>query len=463
MTGCIIVEQPKLRKVVMSKSNELYLRDKESVSDIMKLRFYPLAVETGNKAVLTDADGKEYLDFSAGWGVANVGYNHPRIIEAVCSAVRKLSTGSTISAINEESVELAEKLKELLPGDFDKSVWYGHSGSDANEFIAKIVPYATGKNKIITFVGSYHGQTMGSYAMSGHPSQSKLSGGGGNIIKIPYPYCYRCAFEKSRDTCDLFCLRYIENYIFDAVAAPDQIGAVVIEAIQCDGGDVVPAEGFIKGLEHICRKYDILLIIDEVKIGFGRTGRMFGFEHYDVTPDAVIMGKPLGGGQPLSAVVGRKELMNSGTGMHLFTTAGNPVACAAAIESLKIIKDENLEENAQKTGEYLVKKLNELKDKYDVIGDVRGKGLVIGVELVKDRETKEPASELSALVVYRAYQLGLLFYNSGINSNVLELTPPLVITEEDADKAVDIIRQSIDDVLEGKIKPEEICDFAGWN
>ena len=137
MTGCIIVEQPELRKVVMSKSNELYLRDKESVSDIMKLRFYPLAVETGNKAVLTDADGKEYLDFSAGWGVANVGYNHPRIIEAVCSAVRKLSTGSTISAINEESVELAEKLKELLPGDFDKSVWYGHSGSDANEFIAK--------------------------------------------------------------------------------------------------------------------------------------------------------------------------------------------------------------------------------------------------------------------------------------------------------------------------------------
>lgn len=447
----------------MSKSNELYRRDKEAISDIMKLRFYPLVVKTGNKATLIDEDGKEYLDFSAGWGVANVGYNHPRITDAVCKAVKKLSTSSTISAINEESVELAEKLKKLLPGDFDKSVWYGHSGSDANEFIAKIVPYATGKSKILTFVGSYHGQTMGSYAMSGHPSQSKLSGGGGNIVKIPYPYCYRCAFEKTQDTCDLFCLRYLENYIFDAVAAPDQIGAVVIEAIQCDGGDVVPAEGFIKGLEQICRQNDILLIIDEVKIGFGRTGKMFGFEHYDVTPDAVIMGKPLGGGQPLSAVVGRKELMNSGTGMHLFTTAGNAVACAAAIESLEIIKDEKLAENAQKTGDYLVKKLNELKQNYDVIGEVRGKGLVVGVELVKNRETNEPASELSALVVYRAYQRGLIFYNSGINSNVLELTPPLVITEKDVDKAVEIIRQSIDDVLEGKITIEEISDFAGWN
>ncbi len=429
----------------------------------MKLRFYPLTVATGDKAALIDIDGKEYLDFSAGWGVANIGYNHPRVVDAVCKAVKKISTGSTISAINEESVELAEKLKELLPGEFDKSVWYGHSGSDANEFIAKIVPYATGKSKMVTFVGSYHGQTMGAYAMSGHPSQSKLSGGSGNIVKIPYPFCYRCAFEKEVGTCKLFCLRYLENYIFNAVASPDQIGAVVIEAIQCDGGDVVPAEGFLKGLEVLCRKNNILLVIDEVKIGFGRTGRMFGFEHCNITPDAVIMGKPLGGGQPLSAVVGRKELMNSGTGMHLFTTAGNPVACASAIESLKIIKEENLAENAANIGKYLVEKLNILKGQYDIIGDVRGKGLVIGIELVKNKSTKVPDAELSALVAYRAYQLGLIFYNSGIKSNVLELTPPLVITKGEADKAVSIIKQSINDVLNKEITIEDISDFSGWN
>lgn len=446
----------------MSKSDKLFQKDKKVLSDVMKLRFCPFVAESGEGAVLKDPDGKEYLDFSAGWGVANTGYNHPRIVDAVSRQMKKLSFASTISVLNNESIELADKLIELTPGDFEKSVWYGHSGSDANEFIAKIVPVATNRSRILTFVGSYHGQTMGSYAMSGHPSQSRFVGGG-NIVKLPYPYCYRCAFEKEESSCDLFCLRYIEDYIFDSVVSPDQVGAIVIEAVQCDGGDVVPAKGFLKGLESICRKHGILFIIDEVKIGFGRTGKMFGFEHFDVVPDAVIMAKPMASGQPLSAVVGRRELMDAGVGMHLFTTAGNPVACAAAMETINIIEDEKLMDNAQQLGSYIVDRFNELKTKYPVIGDVRGKGLVIGVELVEGRETKIPASDMAALVVYRAYELGLIMYDSGINSNVLEVTPPLVITKEQADFAIDVITQAIDDVLTGKITMDKLEEFAGWS
>lgn len=440
----------------------LYERDRAALSEVQKLRFCPFDAAKGRGAKLWDSAGKEYLDFTAGWGVANTGYNHPEVVEAVNRQMNKLSFASTISVINEESVVLAEKLIELTPGDFPKSVWYGHSGSDANEFISKIVPEATGKSRILTFVGSYHGQTMGAYAMSGHPAQSHFTGSG-NVVKLPYPDCYRCAFEKREDKCSLFCLRYIENYIFKAVAYPEQIGAIEIEAIQCDGGDILPATGFLKGLEQLCRKHNILLIIDEVKIGFGRTGRMFGFENWDIVPDLVVMGKPLGAGQPLSAVVGRKEIMDAGACLHLFTTAGNPVACASAMAGIEVIKKESLKENAVKIGSYLLGRLEKLKEKHECMGDVRGRGLVMGIDLVKDRKTKEPYTELAPLVVYRAYELGLLIYDSGLYSNVLEITPPLIITRADADKAVDIIDQSISDAVCGKITEDKIKEFAGWN
>lgn len=445
----------------MRKSNALFQQDKTSISQVMKLRFYPFVAEKSRGVILEDPDGKEYLDFSSGWGVANIGYNHPRIEAAVCKQMKKLPFTTTTSVMNRESIELAEKLKTLLPGHHEKSVWYGHSGSDANEFIAKIAPLATGRNRILTFVGSYHGQTMGAYAMSGHPAQSRMIGGG-NVIKIPYPYCYRCAFEKTPDCCGLFCLRYLEDYIFSTVVSTDQVGAIVIEAIQCDGGDVVPPIGFMKGLEQICRNHHILFILDEVKIGFGRTGRFFGFDHEELTPDAVIMAKPMASGLPLSAVVGRNELMNAGTGMHLFTTAGNPLACKVSLETISIIKEEHLETRALDMGQYLLSKCRQMQKDYPCIGDVRGRGLVIGLELVEDRETRVPASEMAALLVYRAFELGLILYDSGVHSNVLELTPPLIITKEYVDRGIQILRTALDDVLEGRITDKCLADFSGW-
>ena len=445
----------------MKRSTELFQRDADAVSDVMKLRFYPMVAKAAGGALIRDADGREYLDFSAGWGVANTGYGHPRIVDAVCKEMNRLSFSPTISVLNEESIELAERLRGMIPGDFEKSVWYGHSGSDANEFLYKMIPAATGRSRIVSFVGSYHGQTMGSYSMSGHPAQGKFTGGG-NVTKIPYPYCYRCPFERDRETCGLFCLKYVEDFVFDSQVSPAQVGALIAEAVQCDGGDVVPPDGYLQGLERLCRKYGILFVLDEVKIGFGRTGKMFGFENWDVTPDAVVMAKPMGSGQPISAVTGRKELMNAGVGMHMFTTAGNPVACAASLATIEVIEEEKLAENAEIQGEYLLDRLRELQACCPAIGDVRGKGLVIGVELVEDTETKKPASELAALVVYRCYELGLLLYDSGISANVIELTPPLIITKQQCDRAVEVLRQAIEDALTGRIVREDLGDFAGW-
>ena len=410
----------------MNRSTELFQRDADAVSDVMKLRFYPMVAKAAGGALIRDVDGREYLDFSAGWGVANTGYGHPRIVDAVYKEMNRLSFSPTISVLNEESIELAERLRGMIPGDFEKAVWYGHSGSDANEFLYKMIPAATGRSRIVSFVGSYHGQTMGSYSMSGHPAQGKFTGGG-NVTKIPYPYCYRCPFERDRETCGLFCLKYVEDFVFDSQVSPAQVGALIAEAVQCDGGDVVPPDGYLQGLERLCRKYGILFVLDEVKIGFGRTGKMFGFENWDVTPDAVVMAKPMGSGQPISAVTGRKELMNAGVGMHMFTTAGNPVACAASLATIEVIEEE-----------------------------------VIGVELVEDTETKKPASELAALVVYRCYELGLLLYDSGISANVIELTPPLIITKQQCDRAVEVLRQAIEDALTGRIVREDLGDFAGW-
>jgi len=215
-------------------------------------------------------------------------------------------------------------------------------------------------------------------------------------------------------------------------------------------------------LQQICRKYDIILILDEVKIGFGRTGKMFGFENWDLVPDVVVMGKPLGGGQPLSAVVGRKEIMDAAVSAHLFTTAGNPVACASALETIKIIEDENLKDNARLMGDLLIDSFLKLKEKYEIISDVRGKGLVIGIELNKRGCAKEPADEAAALTVYRSYELGLLYYYAGVFNNVLEFTPPLVIREEQVKTAVQIIDQALSDVSEGKVSIDKLTAFGGW-
>lgn len=445
----------------MSRNEELYSRDEKIIGECMKIRMFPLTLKTGRGALIYDEDDKEYVDFSASWGVANTGYCHPEITQAVQDQVNKATFAAYVTIVTEPTVALAEKLVDLTPGDFDKKVWFGLSGSDANDCVSKLVPMATGRPRLLSFFGAYHGQTLGSLSLSGHSAQAKFIGGG-NVVKIPYPYCYRCAFGQEFYRCGFTCLDFLEESVFASITPPTDIGAVIIEAIQCDGGDVPPPEGYMIKLKKLCERHGIYFIVDEVKVGMGRTGKMFGFEHYGVIPDAVVIGKPIASGLPLSGVIGRREILDSVPAGHLFTAGGNPISSAAGLATLKVIESERLIKKAEELGDYMLQCLCEMQKRIELIGDVRGKGLVIGVELVSDREKRTPAVEEAAKVCYQAYNKGLVLFYVGLYSNVLEITPPLVITKNEIDRGLQILEEALLDVQEGRISLESIGRFAGW-
>jgi 4-aminobutyrate aminotransferase len=266
--------------------------DARYLASVMKVRFFPLTIASADGCRITDTDGVTRLDFTAGWAVANLGYNNPRVRNAVATQFERTSFGTLTAMMNEPSVRLAERLVGYMPGDFAKKAWYGLHGSDANDCLAKLVPLATGRRRMISFIGGYHGQTAGSAGLSGHTAQAK-AGGGANVVKIPYPDPYRPVLGSDRD-CSGAVLNYLENYILRTICPPEDTAGIIVEPVQSDGGDIVPPPGFLKGLETICRRYGIMLLIDEVKIGFGRSGRMFAFEHFGVEPDAVSLGKSMG-------------------------------------------------------------------------------------------------------------------------------------------------------------------------
>lgn len=430
------------------------------IANSLKIRFYPISVKSANGTKIIGQNDKEYLDITAGWAVAGIGYGHQRIGRKIKEQYETLSFTSQLSAPEGTMVSLAEKLIEITPGAFTKKVWFGHSGSDANDCIAKLVPLEKNRTRMISFMGSYHGQTMGSLSLSGHPAQSRFIGSG-NVIKIPYPNPYRPPFGETNRLTDQV-IQFLEQEVFKTICPPEETAGIIIEGIQSDGGLVVPPADFLPRLEKLCRNYDISLIFDEVKVGLGRTGKWFSFDHDEVTPDAVVLGKSLGSGLPISAVVARKEILDVGTGIHMFTLSGNPVSSAAALETLNIIEDERLIENAKNNGDYFISLLRNLQKKYEWIGDIRGKGLAIGVELVEDRLTKTPAAEKTAAICYRCYELGLLVFYVGVHSNVIEITPPLTITKEEIDLAISILDQAFSDLEQQKINMDLVKQYAGW-
>lgn len=440
--------------------DNFYKRDECSISDIMKLRFNPLVADRGEGIYIYDIKDKRYIDFSSNWGVVNTGYSHPKVNYAIKNQLEKLSFISTITIINEESIILAEKLKKLTPGNFKKKVWFGLSGSDANEMIYKAISVDNKKNKIISFTGSYHGQSIGSYSMSGHPMQKKSYAS--NVIKIPYPYCYRCPFSKEEKSCERECLKFIKDYLLNLAYSPDSIGALIAETIQCDGGVVPMPYGYLENLYNILKKNGIFLIIDEVKIGFGRTGYFFSYEKQKIIPDAVVMGKSIASGLPLSAVVGRREILDKEEGLHLFTTSGSPISARASIATILVINEEKLVENSSEMGRILMESLNDLLKKFDQIGDVRGRGLVVGIEIVKDKKSKIPDAKLAAMISYNCYEKGLILYPVGIFSNVLEITPPLIINKEEIYEAVSILESAIYECIKGDFDASKLENFCGW-
>jgi len=433
--------------------NSIYARDSQLIAGIQKLRFSPLALTGGHGAYVVDETGRDLLDLSAAWGAASLGYGHPAVVEAVCAAVRNPAGASILSATHLDAVDLAQQILATLPELTDHKVWFGHSGSDANETAFRAIAAATGRPRVIAFRGAYHGGTAGSMAISGHAVQSHAARAEG-LTLIPYPNPYRGEDGEA----------VLANLaeLFATTLPASEVGALFIEPIQSDGGFIVPPPGFLKRLVDRCRALGILIVSDEVKVGLARTGLMHCFRHEGFTPDLVCLGKGLGGGLAISALVGPATVMDHATAFAMQTLHGNPVSVAAASAVLSTIESEMLAVNAATVGAFLLSGIKDLKTRHSSVGDVRGRGLALGIELVSDRTAKSPSKKLAAKTVYRAFELGLVLYYVGVNSNVLELTPPLILTRDQTSDAISILDRALSDVEQGLVSDDAVKDFAGW-
>ena len=406
-----------------------------------------LPVTHAEGVYLYTEDGREIMDFISGIAVTNVGHNHPRVLEAARAQMEKLVHNPVGIMFSEPVMKLAERLPEVMPGGLDM-FFFGNSGSEAVEGSIKMARYITGRPAIIAFKGSFHGRSYGSASVTSVKSKYRL----GYEPFVPgvyfaeYPYPYRCPLGSSSDVVSSWSLDSI-NEIFRHYAPPSQVAAFLIEPVQGEGGYIVPPEAFLPGLRELCDKHGILLILDEVQTGFGRTGEMFAAQAFDVQPDIMSVAKGIANGFPLGATAASRDLMSRWlAGSHGTTFGGSPVSCAAALAVLDIIREENLLENARKMGARLLDGFRSMQQKYECIGDVRGLGLMVAMELVKPGGGKEPDGEAAARVLGGCLERGLLGYMAGHDGQVVRFMPPLNITTEHVDRALDILDASLQDV-----------------
>ncbi|MBA1334314.1 MAG: Pyridoxal phosphate-dependent aminotransferase [Firmicutes bacterium] len=446
----------------VKKSLDLVKEDEKVLSPSSRMPYFPLVIKKGYGAIIEDIDGNEYLDLLSSAGALNVGHSHPKVVEAIVEQVKNFIHYTPVYTYHEPLVKLAQKLTQITPGNYRKRVAFGLSGSDANDGMIKLARSYTGRSKIISLIQAYHGSTYGAISLSALSLNMRRKIGPllPDIHHIPYPDCYRCAFGQKEGACGLECLKQFEIALEYYMPA-EEVAAVIMEPIAGDAGLVVPPERYMKRLYEICKANGILFVSEEVQQGFGRTGKWFGIEHFGIEPDAVILGKAIASGMPLSAIVAREEIMQSWQApAHVFTTAGSPSSCAAAVATIEVIRDENLIEHSKTLGEYVKERFIGLKNKYPLIGDVRGLGLSIGVDLVKDRDTREKDKVAAAKICYRCWEKGVIL--TFFANNVLRVQPPLVITKEEMDRAIDIIDGAIKDYLAGDI-PDEVLQIAkGW-
>ncbi|MGS1096570.1 aspartate aminotransferase family protein (plasmid) [Aquamicrobium terrae] len=430
-------------------------RDAACIAEIGRLRFSPLSLVGGRGNRLIEEGGREVLDLSGSAGPAMLGYSHPAIVEAVEQSVRSMAGASLLLYPNEPAVSLAERLLALTPGTGERRVWFGHSGSDANDCALRVLAAATGRSRFISFIGSYHGNLSGSMGISGHTAMTHTLPRPG-VLLLPYPDPYRPRFSAEE-------VLSLLDYQFETTCPPDQVAAVFIEPLMSDGGLIVPSPGFLKALEARCRRHGIRIVVDEVKVGLARSGLLHCFQHEGLTPDLVVFGKALGGGLPLSAVVGPREIMDHAPAFALLTTAGNPVAAAAGNAALRTIETEGLVERSARIGKLFADGLRALGDRHEIIGDVRGRGLAIGVDLVEDRTTRAPVpATTTAKIIYRGYELGAAFTYVGLKANVLEFMPPLTLTEDEVAEGIAIVDRAMADVAAGKVSDADVASFMMW-
>lgn len=404
-------------------------------------RCYPLVVKRGEGAIVEDVDGNRFLDFNAGIAVAASGHSHPRVVDAIRKQAGEFLHMSGTDFYYEGMVKLASKLASLVPGGLPRRVYFGNSGAEAIEAAIKLARYHTGRDKFVAFLGGFHGRTMGALSLTGSKvTQRRRFGPMLPVQHIPYPDCYRCPDGKAPEDYALDCVRILEEQLFKTILPPEEVAAIVVEPIQGEGGYLVPPANFHHELRRVADKYGILLIHDEVQSGMGRTGKMFASEHFGVVPDIVAIAKGIASGLPLAAMVARAEIMDWKPGAHASTFGGNPVSIAAALATIDLLQ-ESLVENAAKMGVYLKDRMRDWPARFRYVGDVRGLGLMIGVEIVRDRKTKERAPDLRDRLEMLAFERGLLILGCG--QNTIRLCPPLVINREQADFAVSTLEECL--------------------
>jgi 4-aminobutyrate aminotransferase len=419
------------------KAQKVVSRDAEWTSTCY-IKEYPLVVSRGRGVMVEDVDGNRYLDFMAGIAVSSTGYGHPKVIAAVKEAADRFLHICGSDFYYEGMATLCERLARLAPGPSKKRVFLTNSGTEATEAAIKLARYSTRRTAIIAFRGAFHGRTTGAVSLTS--SKARQHAGFGPLLPdvhhVPYAYRYRCQFCADEPACNQGCIGVIEQDLFTRHLDPHDVAAIFIEPIQGEGGYIVPPPGYLPALRALCDRYGILLVADEVQSGVGRTGKMFACEHEGVEPDILLTAKGLGSGMPIGAMIAKESVTTWQSGSHGSTFGGNPVCCAAALATLDLVEN-GLMANAARLGERLLAGACMLMAKHPCIGDVRGRGLMVGMELVKDRTTREYAPELVQELVQRSFRQGLLLLGAG--KSALRLAPPLVIDEHDLDTALSMI------------------------
>ncbi|MGQ0643485.1 MAG: acetyl ornithine aminotransferase family protein [Gemmatimonadaceae bacterium] len=406
------------------------------------IKEYPLVIARGSGVMVEDVDGNRFLDFMAGIAVAATGFSHPKVVQAVQDAAARFLHICGSDFYYEAMAALCERLAKLAPGTTKKRVFLTNSGTEATEAAIKLARHATRRTAIVAFHGAFHGRSTGAVSLTS--SKARQHAGFGPLLPdvhhVPFAYRYRCRHCASLDACTLACVSSIELELFTRHLDPGDVAAIFVEPVQGEGGYVVPPNGFMRGLRELCDRHGILLVADEVQSGVGRTGRMWACDHEGIEPDILLTAKGLGSGMPIGAMIARETIDRWQTGSHGSTFGGNPVCCAAALATLDLVEGE-LMENAQTQGERLIGAMRGLADRHASIGDVRGRGLMIGLEFVKDRKTREPDGELVRRLVDLAFSRGLLLLSAG--KSALRLAPPLIIDAVDIDRGVAIIAQCL--------------------
>src|SRR6202162_3917088 len=426
------------------KAKQIVERDAKFMSPSFT-RDYPLVAKSGHGASVEDVDGNAFLDFAAGIAVCSTGHCHPKVVSAIQKQAAELIHMSGTDFYYESMPQLAERLGRTMLGAESKKVFFTNSGTEAIEGAIKLARYATKRDKLIAFYGCFHGRSMGALSLTASKSTQRKGFGAllSGIEHIPYPYAYRCAHGHTAETCGAEILEQLEEQIFKRLFDPEEVAGIIIEPIQGEGGYGPAPAFFLQELQRICRQHGIMLIVDEVQSGMGRTGKWWACENSGIEPDILCSAKGIASGMPLGAFIARESVMNWKPGSHGTTFGGNPVCIAAGLATFDLIESE-YRENAREIGAYIFQKTAKLTGKYKIVGDIRGRGLMIGIEIVHDQKTKEKGADLRNHIVDLAFRRGLCILGAG--ENTLRLSPPLMIDREQADAALAILGQCIQEV-----------------